>query len=80
MAVSIENTNNRLLAQSDFIRAKREYEAFFGMGTLERVIYIDPLHPQAEDFTEAAGLLRKAVKDNKLLEQVPEDFWKQLVF
>lgn len=80
MVASIKKDNKWINAQRDFVRAAQKYEAFFGKGTLERVIYFDPLCPQADDFIDAASLLRRAIKTNKPLEQIPKEMWNNLVF
>lgn len=71
---------NRQNAQHNLMQAEHEYEVFFGKGTLDRVIYIDPLNPQTESVVEAANLLRHAIKTNTPLEQIPEEMWNGLVF
>lgn len=67
-------------AQHDLTQAEHEYEASFGKGTLDRVLYIDPLDLQTESIVEAANLLRHAIKTNTPLEQIPEEMWNGLVF
>ncbi len=80
MSIPVKTSDDFVKAQESLTQAEIEYEKRFGNGTLDRVIYFDPLNPQVEDFVKAAELLRRAVKNNKRLKQVPEEMWKTLVF
>ena len=60
--------------------AEIAYREKFGEDSLDRVIYIDPLHPEVEDYNAATQLLYAAVGKNEPLEQVPKEIWDDLIF
>ena len=60
--------------------ARAAYCQKFGEGSLERVLYIDPVNATYDDFEEAAKYLRKAIRKNKPLEQIPKEIWDDLIF
>ena len=60
--------------------AESAYRAKFGEDSLDRVLYIDPLHPEVEDYNAATQLLYAAIGKNEPIEQISEEIWDELVF
>lgn len=60
--------------------AEEQYLDKFGVNSLDRVIYFDPSHPELKDYKEATSILKKAIKRNKPLEQIPVAMWGNMVF
>lgn len=71
-----------LQAMKEFQRIKKQYLSKFGENSLERVLLYDPLHIEQypEEVLAATDKLEKAIKNNKPLDQIPEEMWKRMVF
>lgn len=64
----------------NFLLLKKEYLKKFGSDSLDRVILVDPLHPNLSDYLEASQILEKAIEEGVPLEQVPEKLWEIMKF
>lgn len=64
----------------EYTEIEKEYLKKFGKNSLDRVLLFDPLHPFIDDYEEAIEILKKAIKENKPLEQISEEVWKTLIF
>ena len=67
-------------ARKRFNDAEITYCKMFGENSLDRVAYVDPLHPMIEDYENATNILVSAVRQNKPIEQAPKEIWESLVF
>ena len=61
-------------------KAETAYRAKYGKDSLERVLYIEPVNTTIEEYNAAAKYLRRAIRRNKPLEQIPQEIWDGLVF
>lgn len=64
----------------EYTEIEKEYLKKFGKNSLDRVLLLDPLHPFIDDYEEAIEILKKAINENKPLEQISEEVWKTLIF
>lgn len=64
----------------EYFKVQKEYLAKFGEHSLERTIYYDPFRPDCLDFKGAAKDLRRAIRCNKPIEQIPLEMWEAIVF
>ena len=64
----------------EFMELQEKYLKKFGNDSLDRVVLLDPLHPEENDYKKANLTLEKAIKENKPLEQIPEEIWEKMVF
>ena len=48
---------------ADLTRAEAEYLKIFGEHSLDRVALVDPVHPIASEYKNAAKQLRRAIKN-----------------
>lgn len=56
------------------------YERIYGEHSLDRVIIHDPTWMDADNFNRGAEKLESAIKNNRPLEQIPEEMWHKVVF
>jgi len=68
------------VARKRFNDAEAAYCKMFGENSLDRMAYIDPLHPMIEEYESAANMLVSAIRHNKPIEQAPKEIWESLVF
>lgn len=64
----------------EFMELQEKYLKKFGNDSLDRVVLLDPLHPEENDYKKATLTLEKAIRENKPLEQIPEEIWEKMVF
>ena len=57
-----------------------EYLKKFGENSLERIIFHDPMILDINNFKEDTKMLKDAIKNNKPLEQIQEEMWKNMIF
>lgn len=70
-------------AMTDYNKAYDEYLMHFGEESLDRVILLDPLHCYdiaPEKYLKTAAALRRIIKRNKPLQQIPVEMWEKLIF
>ena len=65
---------------ADLTRAEAEYLKIFGEHSLDRVALVDPVHPIASEYKNAAKQLRRAIKTGRAIPQGCEDIWGAMVF
>lgn len=65
---------------ADLTRAEAEYLKIFGEHSLDRVALVDPVHPIASEYKNAAKQLRRAIKTGRAISQVCEEIWGAMVF
>ena len=65
---------------ADLTRAEAEYLKIFGEHSLDRVALVDPVHPIASEYKNAAKQLRHAIKTGRAIPQVCEEIWGAMVF
>lgn len=65
---------------ADLTRAEAEYLKIFGEHSLDRVALVDPVHPIASEYKNAAKQLRRAIKTGRAIPQVCEGIWGAMVF
>ena len=65
---------------ADLTRAEAEYLKIFGEHSLDRVALVDPVHPIASEYKNAAKQLRRAIKTGRAIPQVCEEIWGTMVF
>lgn len=68
------------IAMADLTRAEAEYLKIFGEHSLDRVALVDPVHPIASEYKNAAKQLRRAIKTGRAIPQVCEEIWGAMVF
>lgn len=56
------------------------YRAAFGEHSLDGVILHDPLHPDFKAWMSSLRRLRRALKRNEPLPQIPPDDFKNIIF
>jgi hypothetical protein len=78
--VSIKESEELAVARKLFNDTEEAYCKIFGKNSLDRVAYIDPLHPTIEGYENAALTLESAIRKNIALEQTPKEIWDRLVF
>lgn len=64
----------------EYFEVQKEYLEKFGEHSLDRTIYYEPLRPDCLEFKGAAKDLRRAIRRNKPIEQIPLEMWKDMVF
>lgn len=64
----------------EFMELQEKYLKKFGNDSLDRVVLLDPLHPEENDYEKATLTLEKAIRENKPLEQIPEEIWEKMIF
>lgn len=67
-------------AMERFCKAEEEYKKVFGRNSLDRVILHDPTWLNEDNFDKATKLLKRAIRQNKPFEPIPEEMYKQMVF
>ena len=65
---------------ADLTRAEAEYLKIFGEHSLDRVALVDPVHPIASEYKNAAKQLRRAIETGRAIPQVCEEIWGAMVF
>lgn len=71
-------TKKQIMEQYDKI--EKAYLKKFGEHSLDRVILFDPREEFGSNVPEAIQTLKKAMQDNKPIEQIPQERWDKLVF
>lgn len=64
----------------NFKQARERYLGRFGEGSLDRVILVDPVHPDDRTMVKATNSLIIAIETNTPLPQIDEKAWKRLIF
>ncbi|WP_306538200.1 hypothetical protein [Megasphaera sp.] len=64
----------------EYFEVQKEYLAKFGEHSLERTMHYEPLRPSCLNFVEGAKELRRAIRRNKPIEQIPPEMWKGIIF
>ena len=79
--MSIEPVTKEMTdAWENLAGAEAAYCAKFGKDSLDRVLYVEPVNTTIEECHVAAKYLRKAIRKNKPLEQIPQEIWDDLIF
>ena len=70
-------------AMEDYNKAYDEYLKHFGENSLDHIILLDPLYPYdiaPEEYSKEAAALRRIIRRNKPLKQIPVKMWENIVF
>ena len=65
---------------ADLTRAEAEYLKIFGEHSLDRVALVDPVHPIASEYKNAAKQLRRAIKTKQAIPQFDKEIWDTVIF
>lgn len=68
------------IAMADLTRAEAEYLKIFGEHSLDRVALVDPVHPIASEYKNAAKQLRRAIKTKQAIPQFDKEIWDTVIF
>lgn len=80
MKMSHSDKQTIVAAMERLRKAEEEYEVAFGRHSLDRVILHDPIWLNVDNFDKATKLLRRAIRQNKPIEPIPEEMYKMMVF
>lgn len=64
----------------EYFKVQKEYLAKFGEHSLERTMHYEPLRPSCLNFIEGAKELRRAIRRNKPIDQIPPEMWEHIIF